>query len=336
MARNGDDDLLEQLERPFDVAKMRGAQIGATEFELRHLRARRQWQPGFEQLFEVAPTLPGRVEPIEGPMGAQIVAIDLQHLLVSGERVIGVGEVGLVELRHFRQQIEPFVRVERSELAGVEQPAQLRPALTVSIKPRKRPEGARVQRLGGEDLGVDLLGLRRAPQALLLELGDDDQQVAPQDLIVGGGRHRPQGGGQLGAGAGALGKPDQRVPVLDVRGVNLEQGQAGAIRPRPIVERRAIELAQLLESFDLLSARVGDGEESLVSRGQLGGITGPLIMGGGEPGGGRPIRVSRGEQPFDARHRLPGVRVALAAPRGSWRRSPRHRRDASLESRRSG
>ena len=60
--------------------------------------------------------------------------IDLQHLLVSGERVIGIGEVGLVELRHFGQQIEGFMGIERGELAGVEQRPQLRPALTFSIE----------------------------------------------------------------------------------------------------------------------------------------------------------------------------------------------------------
>ena len=292
MARNGDDDLLEQLERPFDVPEMGGAQIGATEFELRDLGARRQWQPGFEQLFEVAPTLPGRVEPIEGPMGAQIVAIDLQHLLVSGERVIGIGEVGLVELRHFRQQIEPFVGIERSELAGVEQPPQLRPALTVSIEARKCPEGAGVQRLGGEDLGVDLLRFRGATQALLLELGDDDEEVAPEDsMSVADNTVRRE------AASSALvpapwAKPTNAFRFSTSVGSISNRAKLARYAPAQSFSEAPYELAQLLESFDLLSARVGHRQESLVSRRQLGGITGPLIVVGGEPGGGRPIRVS--------------------------------------------
>ena len=50
----------------------------------------------------------------------------------------------------------------------------------LAVEPRQRLERARVQRLDGQDLGVDLLGVAGAAQALLLQLGDGDQQIAAQ------------------------------------------------------------------------------------------------------------------------------------------------------------
>ncbi len=118
-------------------------------------------------------------------MGAQVGRIELQHLFVRLERVVRIGERRLVQLGDLRQQIQPLARVERRQLAGVEERPQLRPTLPLFVEARQRAEGADVRRLGGEDLRVDLLRLRRPSRLLLLELGDDHQEVAPQVAIFG-------------------------------------------------------------------------------------------------------------------------------------------------------
>ncbi len=64
-----------------------------------------------------------------------------------------------------------------------------------------------MQRLGRQDLGVDLLGLGRAAGLLLFQLGDDDQEVTSQVAIVGAGRGRPQPLAELAGEPAAAANP---------------------------------------------------------------------------------------------------------------------------------
>ena len=224
-----------------------------------------------EQVLEIAPALARRVVAIERPVRAQIGRVQLQHLLVGGERVVLVVERRLVEIGDLRQQLQPLADVQLRELARVEQRAQLRPALAVAVQARQRAERARVQRLGLEDLRVDLLRVLRPPEPLLLQLRDEHQQIAPQDLILGLGRHRAQLLGQLAGLARRLGEAEQRVAVLRVRGIDVEQRQADAVRARRVVRPARRRAPRSFSSRSTFSPRVSAiGEQRLVGRRQLG------------------------------------------------------------------
>ena len=158
MVGGGLDDLFEQVERAARRRRggWRAARRGGTP-----ARAPRvsdgEADARAEQALEVAPALARRVVTVQRPVRAQIRRVELQHLLVGRERVVLVVQRRLVELGDLRQQVQPLAHVQLRELARVEQRAQLAPALAVAVEPRQRAERARVQRLGLEDLRVDLL-----------------------------------------------------------------------------------------------------------------------------------------------------------------------------------
>ena len=315
------DDPFQQIERAGDVVEPSGAQVGAPELQLRHLGLRGEADARPEQRLEIGPALTGGVEPLERAVGAQVGRIELQHLLVRLERVVRIGERRLVQLGDLRQQIQPLARVERRQLAGVEERPQLRPTLPLLVEARQRAEGAGVHRLGGEDLRVDLLRLRRPSRLLLLELGDDHQEVAPQVAIFRRAGRRAQLVAELSRDAGAGGEPEQRLAVRHLRGIDLEQRQAGPVGLGRIVERPAVERPQPLQPVDPLAQRVGDGEQHLVRVGQLGGVLGPLVERQRHARDRRALRMTGCRQPLepgDGRRRI-GVGLRHLAVRGERR-----------------
>jgi hypothetical protein len=68
-----------------------------------------------------------------------------------------------------------------------------------------------------------------------LQLGEHDQQVAPQQLILGRARDGAQLLRQLAGLARGVGEAQQRVAVLRVGRIDVEQGHADAIGARRIV-----------------------------------------------------------------------------------------------------
>ena len=218
------------------------------------------------------PALPRRVEPFQRAVGAQVGRIELQHLLVRLEGVVGIGQRRLVKLGDLRQQIEPLAPVERRQLTDIEQRPQLGPALAFFIEPRQRPEGAHVHRLRGQDLRVDLLRFRRPPRLLLLQLGDDHQEVTPQVSI----RVVPAAARSLSLSSpvtpAAVANPSSASRFGTSVGSISNSARAGPVGLGWIVERTAVERAELLQPIDPLAQRVGDGQQDLVGLGQLGGV----------------------------------------------------------------
>ena len=178
-----------------------------------------------------------------------------------------------------------------------------------------------MQRLRREDLRVDLLGLAAPPRLLLLQLGDDDQEVATQVLVVGRARGRAQLLAELAGDARPRREPEQRLAVRHLGRIDLEQRQAGPIGPGRIVERPAVERAQLLQAIDLLAQRVGDRKQHLVRLGQLGAVLGPFVERQRHAGDGRPLRVAGRAQPLEPRdgRRRVGVGLRHLAVRGEGR-----------------
>ncbi len=86
------DDPFQEVERAADVVEVAGAQVGAAELQLRHLALGSEADPGPEQRLQIGPSLAGGEEPLEGAVGAQVGRIELQHLLVRPQRLVGIGE----------------------------------------------------------------------------------------------------------------------------------------------------------------------------------------------------------------------------------------------------
>src|SRR6185312_16560196 len=74
------------------------------------------------------------------------------------------------------------------------------------------------------------------------------------------------------------GEADQRLAVLGVGRIDLEQRRGGAVSGGRILQRAAVERAQLLEPFDPLADAVGDVQQRGVGGGQLGGVVGALVV----------------------------------------------------------
>ncbi len=183
-------DRLDQVERAVDVVEARRAQLGAAVGDVGDLGGRREAAARAEQLLEIAPALARGVVAFERAVGAQVGRVDPQHPLVATDGVVGIVEQRLVDLRHLRQQVEALGRLLDQVLARVDERAQIGPALALAEDPHQRLERALVQRLDGQDLGVDLLRVAGAAQALLVQLGDLREQVAAQRRLDARARRR--------------------------------------------------------------------------------------------------------------------------------------------------
>ena len=177
---HGADNRLDQVERAVDVVEARRAQLGAAVGDVGDLGGGREAAARAQQLLEIAPALARGVVAFQRAVGAQVGRVDPQHPLVASDGMVGIVEQRLVDLRHLRQQVEPLGRLLDQVLARIDERAQIRPALALAEDPHQGLERALVQRLDGQDLGVDLLRVAGAAQALLVQLGDLRQQIAAQ------------------------------------------------------------------------------------------------------------------------------------------------------------
>ena len=223
VARDRAHDRLDQVERAVDVVEARRAQLGAPVGDVGDLGGRREAAARAQQLLEIAPALARGVVPVERAVGAQVGRVDPQHPFVAADGVVGIVEQRLVDLRHLGQQVEPLGRLLDQVLARVDEAAQVGPALALAVDAHQRLERARVQRFDLQDLGVDLLGVAGAPQALLVQLGDLGQQISAQrrvDAAGGDGAHLL---GEVGDRLGLGGEVDQLIAVGAIGGIVLEQ-----------------------------------------------------------------------------------------------------------------
>ena len=130
-----------------------------------------------EQLEQLTVAPHAAVEPVERAARGPVHRLELEHVLVRTDRLLGLVEDLLEEEAHLQQELELLPGVHRLGDALAVQGLELGPALLVRVQLLEREERPLRERVLREHADMERLGLRRRAEHEVVDIGDARRKV---------------------------------------------------------------------------------------------------------------------------------------------------------------